>query len=209
MPQASVAVLVHIVDDDAAVRAALGVAVERLGMTWVGHGSGEEFLTAYDPAQSACLLLDVGLPGMSGLELLTELETRGAMLPTLVFSASAEVERVVTAIQRGAVGYQQKPPDPRRLQEHLQAMAGQAAPMARRRSQAMWLQTAIAALTPRELEVFHLICAGRSVKQIAMELGLRGRTAHIHRTNVLRKLRVDTVLELVQLIGSSLLTTVR
>lgn len=202
VPHQSV-ICVHVVDDDPVVRTALGALVERMGCRWLGHGSGEEFLAAYEPSVASCLLLDVNLPGMNGLDLLVELEARSAVLPTLVFSADAEVERIVAAIQRGAVGFLQKPIDPRRLRDHLQALIAEAGPMVTWRQRAMWVQKAIAALTTREREVFHLMLAGRSAKQIAMELGLRGRTAHIHRTNVLRKMRVDTVLELVMLVGAS------
>lgn len=195
------AAVVHIVDDDPSVCTALGALVERAEASWQSHASGEEFLAVYDPALPSCLLLDIALPGINGLDLLAELEVRALMMPTLVLSANAEIERIVTAIQRGAVGFLQKPPEPRRFLEHLLAMIARAPGMVAQRQRTRQLRDAIGRLTPRERQVLQLLLAGRSPKQIALELGLSGRTAHIHRTNVLRKLRIETPLELVQLVG--------
>ena len=195
------AVVVHIVDDDPGVCTALGALVERAEASWQSHASGEEFLAVYEAALPSCLLLDVALPGISGLDLLAELEARALKLPTLVLSANAEVERVVTAIQRGAVGFLQKPPEPRRFLEHLDGMMARAPGMVAQRQRTLQLRAAIGSLTPRERQVFNLLLAGCSPKQIALELGLSGRTAHIHRANVLRKLRIEAPLELVRLVG--------
>jgi FixJ family two-component response regulator len=191
--------IVHIVDDDPSVCRALAAMVDLLGCRWQCHGSSEDFLAAYELSQPACLLLDVSLPGRSGLDLLVELEARAASLPTIVVSASADVERVVSAIQRGALTFLQKPPEPARLIAHLRAMIAAAPAMAAQRLAAQQARSALATLTPREREVLDRLLAGRTTKQIAHELGLRGRTAHIHRANVLRKLQVETALELSRL----------
>jgi two-component system, LuxR family, response regulator FixJ len=195
--------IVHIVDDDASVCQAFASMVATLPCPWRCHASCEDFLAAYDPLQPACLVLDVSLAGRSGLDLLLELKERALALPTVVVSASAEVERVVSAMQRGAFTFMQKPPDPRRLLQHLREMIAAAAGMAEQRRRLRGVRAALATLTPRESEVLKLLLAGRSTKQVALELGLRGRTAHIHRANVLRKLQVDTPCELLRLAAIS------
>ena len=192
---------IHIVDDDPAACEALTSLVQRAGLPTVSHSSAEEFSLAYDPDRTAALVLDVLLPGVSGLDLLGELEDTAMMLPTLVLSAEPDIERVVLAIQRGAVGFLPKPPDPGRLLELLGQMVAKAEPMAAHRRQAKSVQDALHTLTPREREVFDLLLLGRSAKQIAHDLELSPRTAHIHRMNVLRKLRVETVFELHRVAG--------
>jgi FixJ family two-component response regulator len=191
--------VVHIVDDDPGVCHALAAMVESLTQPWRCHESSEEFLAAYDPREPACLVLDVSLAGRSGLDLLLDLKARAIGLPTVVVSASGEVERVVSAIQRGAFMFLQKPPDPHRLRQHLCELIAAAPVRAEQRRHSLQMRDAVASLTPREGEVLDLLLAGRSTKQIALELGLQGRTAHIHRANVLRKLRVETPSELIRL----------
>lgn len=197
-------ITVHVVDDDATVRASLQPFLQRLGCTVCCHASAEEFLAGHDPAGSECLVLDVALPGMNGLELLQHLAARHSMLPTLVLSANADVESVVTAIQRGAVGFQQKPPHPQRLVEHVQAMAAKAGAMAAERADLARLAAALRTLTPREAQAFPLLARGMSTKQIALTLGISIRTAHIHRLHVFRNLRVENAVELVPLAARAL-----
>lgn len=197
LPAASAAV--HLVDDDPGVRAALGSALVRVGHPVCAHASAEEFLAAYDPLRADCLVLDVALPGMNGLDLLTELARRGDMLPTLVLSANADVERIVTAIQRGAIGFQQKPPDPERFFAHVATMVEAGQKMAAERRSLRQLRHDLTTLTPRETEVYLLLGRGCTAKQVACELSMSIRTAHIHRTNVFRKMHVENAVELAQL----------
>lgn len=195
---AAAGVVVHLVDDDPGVRNALAGSLQRLGHPVRAHASAEEFLAAYDPSSADCLVLDVALPGMNGLDLLTELARRGEMLPTLVLSANADVERIVTAIQRGAIGFQQKPPDPTKFFAHVAAMVEAGARMAEERRALRRIRAALATLTPREVEVYRLLARGCTAKQVARELSMSIRTAHIHRTNVFRKLHVENAVELAQ-----------
>jgi two-component system response regulator FixJ len=191
-------VITHIVDDDGAVREVLAQVLSRWTSRIELHATAESFRTAYDAAQPACLLLDVALPGMSGLDLLDDLRRRAIMLPTLVLSASADVERVIASMHLGAVGFLQKPPEPLRLLDYVQRMVAAAGPMAHERRVLDFLVGTARTLTPRERQVFERVAAGRSTKQVAHELGMSIRTAHIHRTNVMVKFDVETLIDLVR-----------
>ncbi len=194
----SAPVTLHLVDDDPGVRAALGAVLADLPCQLRCHGSAEEFLEAYSPVRAECLVLDVGLPGMSGLELLTRLTRSAATLPTLVLSANTDVERVVSAIQRGALDFLEKPPAPHKLVARVSSLLQMASEAAEARRSLQQLRTAQLRLTDREREVFALLARGLSAKQVAHELGLSIRTAHIHRTNVMLKFGVETTLQIVQ-----------
>lgn len=195
----SQATRLHIVEDDPVVGQCLvGVVTDRFGEVLL-HGSAEEFLGSYDRDRCCALLLDFSLPGMDGVELLECLEREHAMLPTLVMSADASVKRVVAAIRRGAVDFLPKPLDPRRLIEQVDSLAAKVrheAGLRRLRQTRLreWQQ-----LTTREREVFALLIRGASAKQVASHLGVRLRTAHIHRTNVLRKFGVETAVDLARI----------
>lgn len=194
--------LLHVVEDDPVVQHALVSLVRRLAPHVAAHDSAEAFLRAYDPNSPAALVLDVSLPGMSGIDLLQKLTTDYAMPPTLVLSADAELRRVVAAIRFGAIDFLQKPPEPRHFLQVVEALLGQAVPQARTRRQVLQWAQDYATLTPREREVFLLVASGATTKQIALQLGLQLRTAHIHRTNVLRKFRAETPVELAHVAAS-------
>ncbi len=192
------AVTVHLVEDDRGVREALATMLECLPCAVLSHGSAEDFLARYSPERAECLVLDIGLPGMNGLELLANLRRASVELPTLVLSASPDVERVVTAIQRGAIGFLEKPPEPARLIEHIRGMMQMSVGHAQDRVSLQQLHAAHRRLTEREIEVFELLGKGLTSKQIAHELGLSIRTSHIHRSNVMLKFGLETQLEIVQ-----------
>lgn len=194
--------MLHVVEDDPVVQHALVTLARRIAPHVFAHGSAEAFLAGYDPNSPAALVLDVSLPGMSGIDLLQQLTSDHAMPPTLVLSADAELRRVVAAIRFGAVDFLQKPPDPRHFLQIVEAMLAQAVPQARARRQVLQWAQDHATLTPREREVFALVATGATTKQIALQLGLQLRTAHIHRTNVLRKFRAETPVELAHVANS-------
>lgn len=197
-PVHSRAVTVHVVDDDASVRQALAQILSSLGCSVRGHDTAEDFERAYEPGKAECLVLDVGLPGMSGLQLLEQLSRRSMMLPTVVISAHAHVERVVAAIRSGAVDFLEKPPRPPELLERVRAAVDGAEAAARERRELLGMRGAWQRLTGRERDVFDLLGRGFSAKQVAHSLGLSIRTAHIHRTNVMHKLGVENQIELVR-----------
>lgn len=188
--------ILHLVDDDADVRAAVAVALQRLGCQLRLHGSAEEFLAEFRPFEPQALVLDLGLPGISGLELLETLMRRGELPPTLVLSAAADVRRVVQAMRHGAVDYVEKPPLPAPFVDAVQRLVDLAPAMAAERQVRQRLLRAYQRLTPREREVFRLLGQGMSTKRAAHELGISVRTAHIHRTNVMFKFGTESLIEL-------------
>jgi len=186
----------HIVEDDPL----LGQSLVNLAFSAVTeillHSSAEDFLRSYDTGDHCALLLDVELPGMDGIRLLERLAAEHAMLPTLVMSADPSVRRVVAAMQHGAADFLPKPLDPQQLIDCIESLATKAPDLAQLRRRRQERQRAYERLTPREREVFDLLARGASTKQIASLLGMQLRTAHIHRTNVIRKFNVETPVEL-------------
>lgn len=190
---------VHVVEDDEAVRTALSSAVARLGFPVMAHASAEAFLSDYEPAESTCLVLDINLPGMHGIDLLRQLRRDGVSLPTLVLSQDAAVERVVAAVQRGAVEFLAKPPSPEKFLEAVRKLVELADVSAAARRNAKFYRAACQRLSPREQEVMQRMLAGASPKQVASSLGISLRTAHIHRSRILQKFAVASEVQLLRL----------
>ncbi len=189
-------VRIHIVEDQKDTREAIAGVLRLLPVEVVCHESAELFLQAYDPTAAELLVLDLTLPGMDGFHLLEHLMARCELMPTLVMSGDAAVERVVLAMRRGAVGFLAKPPQPQQLLDQVERMVPQARTFAAERVELRRLQELRRKLTERETEVFGLMARGMTAKQIAHELELSLRTAHIHRTNVLRKFGAETAVDL-------------
>jgi two-component system, LuxR family, response regulator FixJ len=189
--------MVFLVDDEQAVRDSLRWLLESVGLSVRSYATATDFLHDYDAAQPGCLVLDVRMPGMSGLDLQEELARRGAALPTIVITAYAEVPMAVRAVKAGAVDFIQKPFSDQLLLDRVrQALeidrqdreARQRREEARRR---------LATLTARERDVLELVAAGRSNKEAAATLGVATKTIEVHRARVMEKMQVDSVAELV------------
>lgn len=189
---------VHVVDDDPGVCVGVASVLAELDCRVECHGDAESFLDAFCVEQPECLILDIGLPGMGGLQLLRRLARDSIQLPTVMLSAATDVGNVVTAIQSGAAGFIEKPPVPSELLAAVQGLFPLAMQMATARARLRRLLDVVERLTDREREVFALLGEGLSAKQVAHRLGLSVHTAHIHRRNVLLKIGVETPLELVQ-----------
>ena len=191
---------VFIVDDDAAVRDSLGLLLRSVGLASEAFASADEFLAAFDPARPGCLVLDVRMPGMSGLELQARLHERHASLPILFLTAHGDVEMAVMAVKAGAFDFVQKPFRDQDLLDKLQAALAQDTERRRRRADAADVQARIAALTPRERELLEAVVAGKADKEIAQDLGISPRTVEIHRAHVMQKMKADSVTDLVRLV---------
>jgi two-component system response regulator FixJ len=188
---------VFVVDDEEAVRDSLRWLIESVGIPVRAYTTAAEFLRDYDPAQPGCLVLDVRMPGMSGLDLQEELARRGAELPTIVITAHAEVPMAVRAVKAGAVDFIQKPFSDQLLLDRVrQALEidRQDRETRQRREEA---RRRIAILTAREREVLELVVSGRSNKEAAATLGVATKTIEVHRARVMEKMQVDSVAELV------------
>lgn len=188
--------LIHIVDDDESMRTALQRLLREWGFqTRIYESTGEFFLEPL-PDQPGCLLLDVRLPGPSGLELQAALQRRNVELPVIFLTGHADVASSVRAMKAGAVDFLEKPVDPDILFAAIRNALAREESLRAARETAERLHKRIALLTPQEREVFDLIVSGRLNKQIAYELGISERTIKTRRAEVMAKLGADSVAEL-------------
>jgi FixJ family two-component response regulator len=189
---------VFLVDDDPSVRSALGNLVESAGLPVKPFGSAEEFLAYWQEAMAGCLVLDVRLPGMSGMELLSRLNTRGG-IPVIIMTAHGDIPMVKKALKSGAAEFLTKPfTDDDLLNAIEQAFA---ADRARRYTEALLasIQTRYASLSPREHQVFELVTQGMMNKEMAGELNLSIATVKLYRRQVMEKMQADSLAELVRM----------
>lgn len=192
--------VVHVVDDDPAVRDSLRWLIEGEGLLVQAHASAEDFLGALVPEQPGCALVDLRMPGMSGLELQQALARRGVGLPLVFISAHGEVPLAVTAMRRGAVDFVEKPFDNGALLDTVRRALG--ADVLRRvgDEERAAMRARLATLSPREREVLEAVVAGRANKRIAAALGISIKTVEVHRARVMDKMGASSIAELVRLV---------
>ena len=190
--------IVFVVDDDRAMRDSLRWLLESIGLSVRTYATAADFLSDHDPAQPGCLVLDVRMPGMSGLDLQTELAKRGSELPTIVVTGHAEVAMAVRAVKAGALDFIEKPFSDQLLLDRVrQALEidRQSREVRVRREDA---RRRLASLSAREREVLTLVAAGKANKEIAAALGLSPKTVEVHRAHVMSKMAVDSLAELIR-----------
>jgi RNA polymerase sigma factor (sigma-70 family) len=197
----STAPLIHVVDDDASMRSALLRLLVEVGFEAHGYASTGEFLLQPVPDRPGCLLLDVQLPGPSGLELQAALQRQGIMLPIVFLTGHATVASSVTAMKAGAVDFLTKPVKRDILLEAIQRALARDAGQRAAREEADRLHARFAALTPRQREVFELVVAGNLNKQIADRLGVAERTVKREREQVMAKLEANSAADLGRMAG--------
>ena len=187
---------VFIIDDDAAVRDSIQELVESVGLRAQSYASGQAFLDSFQPERSGCLVVDVRMAGMSGLLLQEKLGELGAGIPIIIITGHGDVPMAVHALQAGAVDFIEKPYRDQLLLDSInKALAADAA--ARRLSaETDEHDQHLGALTKREREVLDKLLEGGSSKHIARDLGISPRTVEVHRQNLLHKLKVGSVKEL-------------
>lgn len=191
--------IVFVVDDDSSMREAVQDLIASVGLEARGFASPREFLEAVRPDAPACLVLDVRLPGSSGLNFQQELAQAGVLIPVIFITGHGDIPMSVRAIKAGAVEFLTKP---FRDQELLDAVnAGIERNRAQRREALVMddLRQRFAALTPREREIMALVILGRMNKQIAGELGVSEVTVKVHRGQIMRKMRAKSLPELVRM----------
>lgn len=191
--------VVYVVDDDAAVRDGLKWLIESVELQVAPCPSAQAFLEAYDRSRPGCLVLDVRLRGMSGLDLQAELARRDISIPTIVVTGHGDVPMAVRAMKLGAIDFVEKPFNDQELLERIQkAIEGdlQARRGDRERAEACAL---LATLSPREREVLDLLVLGKANKEVADQLGLSTRTVEGHRARLMEKLACGSLAELVRL----------
>ena len=191
---------VFIVEDDAAVRDSLGLLLGLQGFRTQAFGCAEDFLRVYQPSWAGCLLLDVRMPGMSGLELQESLRQQSLALPVIIMTAHGYIATVRTALRSGAVDFLEKPVDPDALLGAIRTALDADAARRRAALDAEGTRQRLSVLTARERQVMELVAKGCHNREIATTLGISPRTVEVHKARVMEKLQVQSVPELVRIV---------
>lgn len=191
--------LVYVVDDDEAVRRFLGELIASIGLRVEAYSSAQAFLDGYRPEFAGCLLLDIRMPGMSGIELQRELAKRASVLPIIVITGHGDVELAVEVMKAGAVDFIQKPFNNELLLDKVQKAATESVRLADAHRRSREVVQRIGLLTPRERQVLDLVIGGETNKGIARRLGIAERTVEIHRANVMDKMQAKSLADLVRM----------
>ena len=190
---------VMVVDDDAGVRNAMRALLKSVGLNSSLYSSAQEFLSSFDPHQPGCLLLDIRMPGMSGMDLQQELNLRGAVVPVIFMSGHADIPMAVEAMQHGAFDFLQKPFRDQELLDRIQRAIAQDTERRLALGEEARIKAHLESLTDREREVLDLLTLGKQNKAIAQDLGVSPRTIEIHRARVMEKMGAKSVAELVRM----------
>jgi len=190
---------VFVVDDDKAVRTSLAMLIRSVGIPVEVFATAQDFLRDYDICRPGCLVLDIRMPGMSGLELQRHLKERGVNIPIIVITGHGDVPIAVRAMKDGAMEFLEKPFSKQLLLEHIRTALQQSARSFREAAEQSDIMARIDGLTQREREVMNLVVTGLASKQIAAELGISKKTVDVHRARVMQKMEVDSLPELVEL----------
>ena len=189
---------VFIVDDDPSVRSALSRLVRSVGLDVEAFASSREFLDHAWPQCPGCLVLDIRLPGLSGLDLQKELAAAGKSLPIVFITGHGSILMSVQAMKAGAVDFLEKPFDDQELLDAIHMAIERDRATYRERTEKAEIQKRVQTLTPREREVFSLVVTGLLNKQIGAELGTTEKTVKVHRARVMQKMKVGSLAELVR-----------
>ena len=192
--------VVFIVDDDEAVRSSLRLLLKSVGLVPSALASAREFLDKYDPAQPGCLVLDVRMPEMSGLELQEQLNLKGAVLPVIFITGHGDVPMAVEAMQAGAFDFLQKPFRDQDLIDRIQRALDKDRTNRAALDERTLIRERLQSLTPREREVLAMVTSGKANKIMAADLGVSQRTIEIHRARVMEKMSAASLAQLVRMV---------
>ncbi|BAF90653.1 transcriptional regulatory protein fixJ [Azorhizobium caulinodans ORS 571] len=190
---------VHVIDDDDAVRESLAFLLESSGLAVTQHTSAAAFLDAGVPLDRGCIVTDVRMPGISGLELLKELNARGAHMAVIVMTGHGDVPLAVEAMKLGAADFLEKPFDDAAIIAAVRASLGRSAEQGRQEDARSEVGKRIAGLSQRERQVLECLVNGLANKTIAYDLGISPRTVEVYRANVMTKMKAASLPELVRM----------
>src|SRR5499427_5794536 len=191
---------VFVVDDDEAVRNSLRFLLKSVGLAATTLPTAQQFIDTYKPRQPGCLVLDVRMPGMSGLELQQQLNLRGAIIPVIFITGHGDIPMAVEAMQHGAFDFLQKPFRDQDLIDRIQRALERDTRNRNSLAQHARIRERFGSLTPREREVLTLMTRGKPNKVMAAELGVSQRTVEIHRARVMEKSGADSLAQLVRMV---------
>lgn len=199
VPPAPPPLTVHVVDDDEPLLRALSLLLESSGQVVRAHASAEDFLKGLEVETTGCVVADVRMPGMSGLELQEALIRKGADVPIIVITGHGDVPMAVQALKGGALDFLQKPFSEEQFLQSVAAAMDRAERTRAERDTARTLRERFALLTPREREVMQLVVEGSGNQAIAETLGISIRTVEAHRAAVMAKMQAQRVSDLVRM----------
>jgi len=190
---------VHVIDDDEALRESLTFLLRAAKHDVRSYASAKAFLDALPDASVGCIITDVRMPGMSGIDLLRRLKELNVVAPVIVVTGHGDVALAVEAMKIGAVDFLEKPFDDEVLMASVDAALRQQDGQSRRQSERAEIESRVAALSPRERDVLGGLVAGRANKQIAYDLGISPRTVEIYRANLMNKMQAGSLSDLVRM----------
>jgi two-component system, LuxR family, response regulator FixJ len=193
---------VFVIDDQRIMRRSLCQLIRSTGLAAESFESAEEFLHSYDPSRPGCMLLDLQMPGMTGLQLLERLAAKGGCRPVIIITGHADVPTAVRAMRAGAVDIQQKPFKIPELLERIRQSIALDAEWRRWNAEATHIIERINSVSPREREVLDFVIAGQSTKEIADQLGLSVKTIELHRHSLMQKMGARSPVDLVRMISA-------
>ena len=188
---------IFIIDDDHSIRDALSLLLDSEGLTSQVFSSGQEFLDQHTEHDRGCVLLDMGLPGVTGLDIQNALNARHCFLPIIVITGQGDIPMAVESMRRGALDFIRKPVRETELLERIDEALAMEAQRHEKQLAQRELRANIDSLTAREFEVFLGIADGRTNKVVAIDLGISERTVEVHRANLMKKLSARTLADLV------------
>lgn len=192
-----------VVDDDKSVRTGIGILLKSVSIKVEAYASGVEFLESYDPFRPGCLIMDVRMPEISGLELQKKLNMLDYTIPIIIISGYGNIPLSVQAMELGAVTFLEKPLEEQALLESVQKAFSKDAQARKEWTEQVAIKERLGRLSQREREVLNLVVVGKSNKMIADELEISEKTIDFHRANMKKKLDVDSVAELVRIVAAS------
>ena len=191
---------VFIVDDDQAIRTSLKWLIESVGMNAETYASADEFMRNYYPGRAGCLLLDVRMPGMSGLELQEHFIDQDIRIPIIIITGHGDVPMAVRAMKAGAVDFIEKPFNDEQLLESIRNALNLDNEQRSDQAERAKIAALLDHLTSRELEVMEMVTNGKSNKEIAATLGVSAKTIEAHRARVMEKMEASSLAELVKMV---------
>ncbi|GAA0573225.1 response regulator transcription factor [Caenispirillum bisanense] len=200
MTTAPASPLVYVVDDDAALRDSLCWLIRSADLEVEAHPSADSFLRAFSEARPCCILLDVRMPGMTGMELQEELRRRGAAAPIVFMTGHGDVPMAVRALKAGAFDFIEKPFDDGIMLDRIRAAVAHHRVLLEDRAQRQAVLARWQTLTPRERQVMRLVAGGQMNKRIAHDLDISLKTVEVHRHNVMEKMAAASVADLTRML---------
>lgn len=191
--------MVHVIDDDEALRNSLSFLLRTAKIEVTSYSSASVFLDVLPTANLGCIVTDVRMPGMSGIDLLRRLKELGIGVPVVVMTGHGDIPLAVEAMKFGAVDFLEKPFDDEVLLQAVRAALRQQAGEAKRQTERAEIETRLAALSSRERDVLGGLVAGHANKQIAYDLGISPRTVEIYRANLMDKMKAGSLSDLVRM----------